>query len=534
MDNQTTTTTDDDVQEQQECSLGNIDFSNVFMDPILLFLGIAIALILTAPALSVFCRKTNEQPLPTYKYSCLVKFIAGFLGTSFLVGDLYTLSRKDCENYLFVKGWVPVYAAMATELVEFMFDFGRLVVFWTDSGKIDFYQNVRWNTLNERNFNASISALPVAISVLGMWIFVSAANYTMIFNDWFLDTNVEMCEPDYNYNGTAGLENGEYSAGSMENCKSEAARRMFLAGSALFAGIASSGLGAYYLCRMMCHCSANDGENRGIGFFWRRWKLTAVDLPSITFALYRPLSNLSVFWTMETFNDLFPLVLGSLIDYWLNRDLKEVNVRDKYASNVGISKEPMLTALMRVRKRKGSFYIDRRAPEIIKAEMSDSEWIVFCEKIDFALQPFGVVASSYFKSTIKTGLILCAMVLSVVYWVIFYFITNNIWGMNFVSTGSIVLLTFFFILGLVICCKACHSRDFEEEDDAFEDLTAVCDAESDLHPNVKFVVHIRNEIPLIKSLKWIFWKGFSCNPPLTSIRHIECRIKESQDEVFYP
>ena len=98
---------------------------------------------------------------------------------------------------------------------------------------------------------------------------------------------------------------------------------------------------------------------------------------------------------MKTFNDFFPLVSGSLIDLWLNRDLRKDNKsKDGKDSYVDSSNKLLLPTLIRVSKRVDSaksfyFYIDRKVSEILKDKMSDSEWIVFCEKKYFALEPFG-------------------------------------------------------------------------------------------------------------------------------------------------
>ena len=135
MDSSTTTTDD-------ECKLGNVQFSDVFTNLGLIFLCMIVAVSLTAPALTVYLRNTEEKPMKSYFYSCCVKFIVGFMATNVIVGDLFLLYQNDeCDGRISLS--VPFIADFATETVEFLFDFSRLVLFWADPGKIDFYQNVR-------------------------------------------------------------------------------------------------------------------------------------------------------------------------------------------------------------------------------------------------------------------------------------------------------------------------------------------------------------------------------------------------------
>ena len=84
-------------------------------------------------------------------------------------------------------------AAILTEVVEIIIDFGRLVLYFQDPGKIDFYHNVRWNSSNSSNSTMSslsnggsgasgmvirrfISVLPVYLLLSSLWLVVFIGN----------------------------------------------------------------------------------------------------------------------------------------------------------------------------------------------------------------------------------------------------------------------------------------------------------------------------------------------------------------------
>lgn len=324
--------------------------------------------------------------------------------------------------------------------------------------------------------------------------------------------------------------------------------KLFVAGCALFGGISSLCLGGYYLFRMMCTFGANKGDEKGQGFFWGRWKVVAVDLPSLLSTLYRePLSPLALFWTLEISNDLFPWV-GYILEEMLNylRDENNSNAdgedgdRNDIESGEGNAQQMVSNlhafapALIRVQKEPSKFrfstckrsdrvfHIDKRMPAILRHErMSESEWLDFCRKIDFNLQP---IAATKNTRSMKTCLILLAILGYVIYWLTFF-------GLNELTfkTRYVVVVIEFFVLGLWTCLKTCYSRDLAEEKEFLDDMTDACNAESDKFSDLMFLVRMDDDLPLVKSAKWICSRGLSCEQPMTSIRHIECRVTNASD-----
>ena len=120
-------------------------------------------------------------------------------------------------------------AAILVELIEFIFDIGRLVIFFSDPGTLDFYQNVRWNSRSEsgnyfRCFAMGMSSLPLAALMLLMWVTVLISQFSSdifqdkdVFNKYVLDLGFGIW--------------------------------FFL--FAIFAVLASSCMGGYYLLRMV-------------------------------------------------------------------------------------------------------------------------------------------------------------------------------------------------------------------------------------------------------------------------------------------
>merc|ERR1712038_676278 len=93
----------------------------------------------------------------------------------------------------------------------------------------------------------------------------------------------------------------------------------YVALSATFGTLALSSMGAYYLPRMCCPFASNNGEEKGLGFFWSRFKLVAVDLPSLLSSIFVRPSSLILFWTAEFINDAFPSLASLATEkYFLN------------------------------------------------------------------------------------------------------------------------------------------------------------------------------------------------------------------------
>jgi hypothetical protein len=80
---------------------------------------------------------------------------------------------------------IPFIAAVLTETVEFIFDFGRLVLCFDDRGKLDFYKNTRLksNITSSRLklFTVNLSIIPIAVIMFIMWVFC----FTFSFYWWW-------------------------------------------------------------------------------------------------------------------------------------------------------------------------------------------------------------------------------------------------------------------------------------------------------------------------------------------------------------
>lgn len=84
-----------------------------------------------------------------------------------------------------------------------------------------------------------------------------------------------------------------------------------LLGLALFITLTLSCTGGYYFLRMACPFTSNDGKEKGLGLFWYRFKVVAVNTPSLLcFCLYqafKPLIN------AEFVNGVFPILSSMVI-----------------------------------------------------------------------------------------------------------------------------------------------------------------------------------------------------------------------------
>jgi len=238
--------------------------------------GGAFAIIVTFPAASVYFRTTIKKPLPSYFYSCIVKFLSSCIMGPILVSGLLSSIEfaKDEQDALNIS-WI---AALATEMVEFIFDFSRLIILFKDPpGEMDVYQNVRWNIDLSDSWRCGVvclAFLPLSLLMFLMWVFVLIANFLSLF---------EVRAKWYFYLIT------------------------FL--FTLFGGIS--------LLAMMCYCSKhkiNQGEETGVGRMWSRFKIVAVDTPSWITAILNP-STLFWFWLGETINDAVPFVVKKYESY---------------------------------------------------------------------------------------------------------------------------------------------------------------------------------------------------------------------------
>ena len=106
-----------------------------------------------------------------------VKLIVRFLTSSALVSDIY-LNWGNGSNCLDASVF-PFFAALFTEAVEFLFDFGRLIVYFRDPGTIDYYQNVRWNSAFWASGMVTLCAVPLMFI---MWILVLVSNIISFFS----------------------------------------------------------------------------------------------------------------------------------------------------------------------------------------------------------------------------------------------------------------------------------------------------------------------------------------------------------------
>ena len=562
--------------------LDQADIVDLFTDWRVIGIGVATSAILTAPAISVYFRNTEERPTRSYFCSCVVKLCVSYLTGSTLVNVF------DGIGNLSLFADLSLFAAVTTELVEFLFDFGRLVLFFSDPGKMDFYHNVRWNSgvstgISLRCFGLSFLKVPLAVLMMTMWLLVLYSN----FDTGLLKLNFS-------------TEYGEW----------------WLLGFQVYCILASSFTGAYYLLRMCCPRASNEGEEQGVGYFWSRFKVIAVDAPSlISTGLVNP-SSLIIFWSAEFINDIFPFVASFVLETYCLKEkededydkdgegeitddvlaneergrianeeveestflcnekgeaeitdgfLLEGNITNDNEEGGQVTEGNKIAENDRVdvvsndeggrsnnaddiRTHNGEDLayhipfldsdkcaINRRFPSILRGQMAESEWSRFCDKIGAVLESIVPVPDI----CIKTVFIVLAVFASGFYWWHITIIANSIASINFNedsggtggSSGMPEWLFYFIlcttcVLGGWTCFKACFGN-LPAESNAIDELERVCSTESAKRSNVNF--HVVMEHGHETVMKWCCRGGFSCSQSINSIQNIKCSVTLDPD-----
>jgi hypothetical protein len=206
-------------------TLGNLEFSGIFSEWESVLAAILISAVLTLPAISVYFRKTDEKPMRSYFYSCLVKGVVSFLTNGLLLGDIAKFLKLKAEKGCEYEGMTFHFrGAVLTEVVEIIFDFGRLVLCFQDPGKIDFYQNVRWNS--RMLYSSSRSGSNDCGIAIGMLRFASVLPLSILWIVVFI---------------------GNIDPKNFFSVASPPERKYILLGIAIFVSLSFSCMGAYYL-----------------------------------------------------------------------------------------------------------------------------------------------------------------------------------------------------------------------------------------------------------------------------------------------
>jgi hypothetical protein len=258
-------TDDDNIGNQIVQSI----LAEAFTDWRSILFGILLAILLTLPAVTLYHRKTRRTIPREYLYSCIVKFLASCVTGPVLIKSFININEENTTlEFTDITSWV---AAWMTEGIEFGFDVFRFILFYNDPDIIDCYQNTRWrihilegcNLATQCCFLGVIS-LPMIITMFVMYIVVLIANIAAIVTEtetkWFI---------------------------------------YFI--------LILNALGGVYLLSMFFCCGKNDGEKKGMGYKWSRFKLIAVDIPSLVTSLFNP-SSLLLYWISECATDFFPFL----------------------------------------------------------------------------------------------------------------------------------------------------------------------------------------------------------------------------------
>jgi hypothetical protein len=503
----------------EKCELNEVELVEVFTDWRKMMMGAALAAVLTLPALSVYWRNTTVKPTKSYFYSCIVKFIGGFFSGSLLIGGTLPFLDGDCKGFGFGAGSITFIAAFLTEFIEFIFDVGRLVIFFGEPETLDFYQNARWDSKVSsgnglRCLAVGLSSLPILALMIILWVFVFISNFVGgVFSD--IETLQRYI---FDYGGGIWL-------------------FFFL----IFATCAFPCTGGYYLLRMICPCGSNEGEDKGLGFYWGRFKLIAVDTPSLIFTgLINP-SAYFLFWTAEFINDMFPIVAGFIIEKYLLEEEedtddndKDVDDNDKDIENLmegtednedggkalDISRENCSSTLIPFeylyKNKHLSFTVDRKLPSTIEDDILQSDWIEFCDRIDQLLKSAASLKEPKPDRCITISFIILGLIMSLIYWILCYPILSlgtsypiNFW-LYFTILVMICSITGF------ICMKSCFGRDLIAETEVIDDLQDICDEYSD-QGKIQFTTRVETDLS-----RWLCRGGLSYAPGVDSIKGIDC------------
>lgn len=567
-------------QEGSVCDLHSVEMIDIFTDMKIFMGSILASVILTLPAISIYCRNTEEKPSRSYFGSCVVKFITSFFTSSAIVGG-FIVYYHECESR---SGWPTrsFLAIVLVEAVEFIFDFGRLVLFFTDPGKLDVYQNVRWNS---RGFEIRC---PMYILMTAMWLFILYANAGK-----FIYGSVYSDDDDSNDDNVLNL---------------------FWWNSLVIFGILSfSVTGAYNLLRMRCwEFDNNEGEETGQGFYWSRFKVTALDMPSfLTAVLINGSSSLVFFWTAEFFNDVFPYIATVAFPYivmvaekylikeemeedeeegegndgnipnsdadgipltrlnkqrrlWFTRLAKYFTKEENEEEGEGndgsiqmmnpygiIVEENVSTTTVHIGRlldvdhrhtqptsERKMYRVDRSFPANLTDEITDIQWGELCDKIDGILDTINA-SSQYMeytagRSSIKAKFIALGLLLSTLFWVFrcLYYLSE---GGTLVRWKPWLLFAMIFIIIEWTIIKACFRiRDLPSQVEVLEKIEHVCNSET--ADNVHFQFRMEKLFEIKALIKWCLRGGFTCAQGIRSIRYLECNVTSDamEQEALFP
>jgi hypothetical protein len=518
--------------EDERCIISEVDLVDVFTDWRKMILGIFVAAVLTLPAVSVYWRNTEQNPMKSYFYSCIIKFVSAFFSISILTGGLYEFYELGCTS---IKSTgLSFVAAFLVEAIEFILDVGRLIIFFGDPGTLDFYQTARWNSNVSsgsvwRCFAVGLSSLPIAFLMICMWIMVLMAQFAA-----FLTDGVEFLK----------------SLSMFES--SRAIWGIWIVLFAVYATCSFSCVGAYYLMRMICPCGiANDGEEKGLGLFWGQFKVVSIDLPSLIATIFINPSTFVFFWTAEFINDTFPTVAGFVIEKYLQEEEDDDDEEDKSNTDVKdedditedldeeddkkildldseISESILLPLNFSNFSKEKLFNINREFPPLLNGDITESVWIAFCDEADYILEPIIPLQDRKPDRNTKISFVALGLLLTFCFWVLVY----PIIGLFFYTDedGESVQLEkpkiSIYLTGLILCCiiggyfcvKLCFARDVVAETDVISSLEEICEkytGQSDVYFNVK----TQNGI-----CTWLFVGGLSCTKGVDSIQGIECMV----------
>mmetsp|Transcript_1170 Transcript_1170/g.1590 ORF Transcript_1170/g.1590 Transcript_1170/m.1590 type:complete len:620 (-) Transcript_1170:45-1904(-) len=317
---------DDSLDRSSSCdALDGASMVDIFTNVEIILFSIFASAVFTLPAISVYYRKTEQRPSTMYFYSCVLKFVTGFFGSSATVGGFVMYFRicSEAEKGDVFRTTISFIAALVVEIVEFMIDLTRLVMFFGDPrDTLDLYQNVRWNSTGVSNAGVMtrfaqcfITQAPLLVLMCFMWIFILLTNIASSFGIW-----VGLVEGSSTLSDL-GLDGFSYIS-------------IWFIGIVFYSFLAFSCIGGYHLFRM-CSSSVletlccrgtplNSGEDKGTGYYWSRFKVIAVDMPSILILLFgNNASSLVLFWTSEFINDIVPMIVPMIVEMFLMKEDKD-------------------------------------------------------------------------------------------------------------------------------------------------------------------------------------------------------------------
>jgi len=165
------------------------------------------------------------------------------------------------------------------------------------------------------------------------------------------------------------------------------------------------------------------------------------------------------------------------------------------------------------------YKVDRILPELLVSEFSNDEWSGFCDRLDIALEPIGLLKSKNCALIfLKSSFILLGFVGSMIYW-------SGAISLRFgedIPPVTLYVLAAWVPMGY-LCIKGCFRRNVAAELEIIEGLEHMLLAENMERSNVMFSLRMEDEI--VKALKiWCCRGGFSFAHSVEFISCIECRL----------